>query len=334
MASTNAHTLAELQNLAKRDPESYKSDVLQQYRHYQSNLEIFKLNPSQDAKQFSELVNFLSAMASSFPLFLAKFPEEVCQLLDDHHLTMNSDLRNNLTKALILLRNRDLLPSYDLLELSFKLFRCPDKHLRELLHNHIVNDIKRLNAKQKNNAVNKKLQNFMYTMLADDNAIAAKKSLDVMIELYKKRVWNDQKTVNVISSACFSPIAKIMVTALKFFLSADEEQPESEDETDPNSERYSAVLHRTDHLKKTKKRKRILQGALRKHLKKDKKGNRAEVFNFSALHLLHDPQHMVEKMFDFLKQVCPCPRIFSIPSNVILIEVRLIDRHLIPNSDI
>jgi hypothetical protein len=30
-----------------------------------------------------------------------------------------------------------------------------------------------------------------------------------MIELYKKNVWNDAKTVNVIATACFSKFTKV-----------------------------------------------------------------------------------------------------------------------------
>jgi len=43
----------------------------------------------------------------------------------------------------------------------------------------------------------------MFTMLKDSNKIAAKTSLDVMVELYRKNVWRDAKTVNVIATACF-----------------------------------------------------------------------------------------------------------------------------------
>ena len=50
----------------------------------------------------------------------------------------------------------------------------------------------------------------MYTMLRDNNVIAAKKSLDVMVELYRKNIWNDAKTVNVITTACFSPVTKVI----------------------------------------------------------------------------------------------------------------------------
>ena len=47
------------------------------------------------------------------------------------------------------------------------------------------------------------MQNFMFTMLKDSHKIAAKTSLDVMIELYRKNIWRDAKTVNVIATACF-----------------------------------------------------------------------------------------------------------------------------------
>lgn len=50
----------------------------------------------------------------------------------------------------------------------------------------------------------------MYTMLKDSNLLAAKKSLDVMVELYKKNVWKDAKTVNVVASACLSDLSKVL----------------------------------------------------------------------------------------------------------------------------
>lgn len=50
----------------------------------------------------------------------------------------------------------------------------------------------------------------MYGMLKDANPKAAKMSVDIMIELYKKNIWNDAKTVNVIASVgCFSSITKV-----------------------------------------------------------------------------------------------------------------------------
>lgn len=53
----------------------------------------------------------------------------------------------------------------------------------------------------------------MYSMLKDANPKAAKMSIDIMIELYKKNIWNDDKTVNVIATeGCFSKIMKVWLS--------------------------------------------------------------------------------------------------------------------------
>lgn len=52
--------LPQLQNLVKRDPESYKDDFMQQYKFFQNTLEIFKLSPDKESKSLDELVMFLA----------------------------------------------------------------------------------------------------------------------------------------------------------------------------------------------------------------------------------------------------------------------------------
>ena len=59
-------------------------------------------------------------------------------LLDKHYAILSSSLRQSLVKSLILLRNRGHLKSAEVLPLFFRLFRCQDKSLRDLLFKHIV----------------------------------------------------------------------------------------------------------------------------------------------------------------------------------------------------
>jgi len=54
----------------------------------------------------------------------------------------------------MMLRRKGLVPATTLLELCFRLFRCPDKLLRKTLYNYIVNDVKQVNAKHKNARLN------------------------------------------------------------------------------------------------------------------------------------------------------------------------------------
>ena len=155
-----------------------------------------------------------------------------------------------------------------------------------------MNDIKNINSKGKDQKLNTELQNFMYSMLKDSAAIAAKTSLDVMATLYRKNVWRDAKTVNVIATGCFSKETKILVTATKFFLGSDDQDDDenSDDEEDLPTAKEVTLANKFN--KKTRKREKYMANIKKAHKKKS-----APSYNFSALHLVHDPQEFAENLF-------------------------------------
>ncbi|OWF43788.1 protein SDA1 homolog [Mizuhopecten yessoensis] len=322
--------LPQLQNLIKRDPGSYRDEFMQQYRHYESNLQIFHLQPSTYTKTLDELVLFIAQVSQCYAEEVSDFPQHLQDLLRRHATVLDKTMRMTFCKALILLRNKSLIPATGVLELFFELFRCQDKLLRKTLYSYIVSDIKNVNFKHKNAKLNTTLQNFMYTMLKDNNAIAAKMSLSVMIELYRRNIWNDTKTVNVIATACFSKVTKILVTALKFFIGNEEgekAESDSEDEYDKKKEKArktsKELILGNRVAKKTKKRQKKLERALQA-MKKFKKKHKSESFNVTALHLLHDPQDFSERL---LKQLEATNERFEVKLMMIDLISRLIGIH-------
>lgn len=190
-------------------------------------------------------------------------------------------------------------------------FFLQDKNLRQFLKQHIITDIKNINARSKNTKLNKELQNFMHEMLSSRHAVAAKTSLDVMIELYRKKVWNDAKTVNTIATACFSKVTKIMVAAIKFFVGRDEEEggdggdSDSESDSDNEEEKKSvkATMMAMKVNKRTKKNQKKLDKA-KAAVKKNQKDKKTKVsYDFSALHLVHDPQTLAERLYKRLEKM-------------------------------
>lgn len=77
-------------------------------------------------------------VAQCYPKDTAGFPAELMQLLDTHSEALDSALRQAAVKALILLRNRGQVSPMEVLPLFFRLFRCRDKALRQMLFSHIV----------------------------------------------------------------------------------------------------------------------------------------------------------------------------------------------------
>ncbi|KAJ2882313.1 Severe Depolymerization of Actin [Coemansia aciculifera] len=334
------NNLPQLQNLIKRDPHSYQEEFVQQLSHFEASLAIFELKPDEEAKEFGELINFLSQVAKCYPKKSTRFPKQLIDLLQKHYPVLNGDLRKAIVQALILLRSRGVVSNLRVMPLFFTLFRCRDKGLRKLLYTHIINDVKLANkGKHRNHKLNKALQGFMYTMItaADaqdkhgEGALAAKKSLDVCVELYRKNIWTDAKAVNVVAQACFSPITKVMMTAVQFFLnpqkrSGDNDESGSEAENDGSTKKkfvnIQMIQHQSNVNKKTKYRTRVMSRVARAHRreqakklgqlpasdeeddddevtggKKKKKNAGKPIVNFDVLSLIHDPQGFVEKLF-------------------------------------
>ncbi|KAI8761553.1 protein SDA1 [Biomphalaria glabrata] len=300
-----AGDLPNLQNLIKRDPISYKDEFLKQLQYYHNLMQTFQLQPAKFNERLDEMINFLAQISHCYKEETMNLPGQFSDLLKNHSTILDRTMRMTLVKAIIMLRNKELISATQVLQLFFKLLRCEDKLLRKTIYMYVVNDIKNINSKHKNAKLNSALQTYMFSMLQENNAVTVKTALDVMTELYRRNIWNDAKTVNVISTACFSKITKVMVAAMKFFLGKDEleqkDDSDSDKDDDPKKTTKELVLgHRV--AKKTKKRKKKLERALQAVSKHQKKKSAPEAFNNSALHLLFDPQDFCEKLFRQLEK--------------------------------
>jgi protein SDA1 len=195
---------------------------------------------------------------------------------------------------------------FRVLPLFFKLLRCQDKILRRKLHDSIISDLTKINLAHKNNSVNKTLQNFcIENMLNDPNKKAARKTLNIMIILYKKKIWNDSKTINAIAQTCTSNDPKIAYASCQFFLSEYEEAEQDssdEEELDELKSRYK-LLGKANN-KKTKTRKNKIKNLMKAIERREKRRSNISVSkDFMPIDLLNDPTNFAEKIYSKLKNL-------------------------------
>lgn len=67
------------------------------------------------------------------------------------------------------------------------------------------------------------------SVIQDEHEGAAKKGLAVLTEMWRRHVWRDAKTVNVIAAAALHKSSRIMLASLKFFLGQDTAEAEKGD---------------------------------------------------------------------------------------------------------
>ncbi|KAK5128738.1 hypothetical protein LTR85_000071 [Meristemomyces frigidus] len=298
--------LPNLQHKIKVDPISYQEDFVNQYGLYTSIHELFLTSPTTTDDtglvRLRDLIDFISHTADCYPKIAGSFPNDLIKLLQLHHATLDPELRDKIVGSLVLLRKKDMIDSNTLLNTLWPLLvSTPSKSLRALLYQKIVSDLRNSNSKTTNHKLNRSMQTTCYNLIASDPA-SPKGIWAVKLtrELWKRQVWSDAKAVSIMEIAALSQEAKVVTGGVRFFLGGDQEREEAADEESDQEEKnisMGKLRHQAGINKKTAKRDNDLRAAAKKVKRNEKKKGAPHPLNFSALHLLHDPQGFAEKLF-------------------------------------
>lgn len=186
----------------------------------------------------------------------------------------------------------------------FQLLCCQDKELRQKIQEFIINDLTRINEKAKNHKVNKFIRNKCCENLLNPNVKAARKTLNIMILLFKKKIWNDDKTVNAIAQGCYHQDSKIAYATGKFFLSEYQEVEEESENNEINDLQHKYKLLGKGQNKKTKKRKEKIKTLIKAVERKEKRQSKEkENKDFMPIDLLNDPTNLCDKIFNRIKNI-------------------------------
>ena len=143
------------------------------------------------------------------------------------------------------------------------------------------------------------MQTVLFTLVTSDRSSPkALWAIKLTRELWKRQIWTDAKAVEVMKECSLADNEKVAVGGVRFFLGGDKEREEMEDESsDEENIDIGRVRHQVGINKKTKKKARSVDKAVSTVKRKERKKNQPLPLNFSALHLLHDPQGFAEVLF-------------------------------------
>lgn len=341
-------SLPTLQSKMKCDPEGYETELTQLYRHFDSSLHLFQQQASLNlnsvggdptvAKELGDMGMFLAHVTPFYPTQLADFPSKLSNLMKSAARSLPSGLRCQLAQALILLINRKMVDIIENLELFMELQTLGDKNLRTLAFSHVIQSIRRMNQKHKNDAKNRALQNVLFSMLQGEDESKAKRALVVLCDLHRRRVWFDDRTANEICTASFHSSSRIMVSTLSFLLgyeSVEEagDSDDSSDEDDMTPQKAHVVISREAvykaHHKGTSASKKKKQAKLQRAVRTMKKQQRMSAEKtspnyYSPLSHLKDAQGFVEKLFSRLQS---CNERFEVKMMMLKVVARTVGLH-------
>lgn len=276
---------------------------MKQWEQYESQREIFLVSPatatSEYVESFHNVIDLIAHVADCYKEETQTFPDDLKAILVQHHVILHPELREKIVGSLVLLRRKDVIDSTSLLTTLFPiLVASPSKSLRELLFQKILSDLRNSNTKSINHPLNRTIQTVLYNLItADRSSPRAIWAIKITREMWKRQLWTDAKPVDVMKEACLSDNEKVVIGAVRFFLGGDKEREELEDESSDEEVDLSQIKHQMGINKKTRKTKKAYDKALDKVKRAERKKNKPHPLNFSALHLLHDPQDFAEQLF-------------------------------------
>lgn len=221
-------------------------------------------------------------------------------MLNAHHEELESELREKIVGSLVLLRRKDIIDSSILLHTFFPILTAThSKYLRTLLYQKILSDLRTSNANSTNHRLNRTIQSVLYNLLTSDRA--SPKGLwavKITRELWKRQIWTESKAVEIMKEASLADNEKVIIGGVRFFLGGDKEREELEDESSgEEAVDMGKIKHQLAINKKNKKKARLMDQAVASVKKKEKRKKQPHPLNFSAFHLLHDPQGFAETLF-------------------------------------
>ncbi|KAK4644977.1 Severe Depolymerization of Actin [Podospora bellae-mahoneyi] len=326
--------LVSLQYKIRRDPRSYAQEFYDQWLAYDAQRQIFVSSPatasSEDVKKFHDLVDLVAHVANLYPEITAPFPDHLKELLNQHHAALDKELREKIVGSLVLLKRKDVIDSTSLLTTLFPiLINTPSKTLRSLLYTKIISDLREANNKTTNHKLNRTIQTVLHNLVTSDRtSTKGMWACRITRELWRRQVWNDARPVDVMKEACLSDNEKVVVGGVRFFLGGDKEREEAlEDDASDDDVDLKKVKHQGTINKKTKKRSKQYEKAIEKIKKQEKKKHAPHPLNFSALHLIHDPQGFAEKLFQ--KHLQNTKNKFSLENKLLVLQLvtRLVGLH-------
>ena len=297
--------LPNLQHKIRSDPASYQNEFNSQYEQYSSLHELFLQSPTttddNGLVRLRDLIDFVGHVADCYPDTTSGFAQDLIGLLERHHETLESELRDKIVGSLVLLRKKKIVDSAKLLNTLWPvLISTRSKTLRTLLFQKIVSDLRTSHSSKLNSSMQATCRNLIDSDPASPKGLWAVK---LTRALWKKQTWShekaaSEKAVGIMEAAALNQDAKVVIGGVRFFLGADQEDAEEEEsDDDEDNIDMGKLRHQTGINKKTVKTDRALKTAAAKVKRKQRKKKVIHSTHFSALYLPNDPQTFAENLF-------------------------------------
>lgn len=311
----------------KRDPDGYSEEMVKLVKQYLSQYELFKKKPLKRNVELSKLSVFLSQVFEYFRGDLGFLITSLTDLLSTYSSQMNFHNREKAIQSLIIISKKGFWNPLDAVKYFSTLLLLEDKSLRSLCERHIFSIIRKSDQGGKTSVLHKGLLDYIRVCMNVGKDELAARMIKIAVDLYNKKIWTDNKVVNLISEGCSHSYEKIVNISCYFLIQTTEQlEQELKSEDEEESEDDMAELKaKNKYMKKTQGRERKLKSELKKHKRRlQRKEKLSDSRRGFPIDQIYNSQSFTEALFDKLKN---CKHSFGTKQAMMAVVSRMIGRH-------
>ena len=195
---------------------------MQHHRQLLSTLDLLLLSPELELEELNDSLTFVAGASQHFPTEKTALAEKLLEMLSVDAFVDATSNTHRMSLLQALLRQQQACRPAELLRLWFRLLRVRDKNLVQLLQNAILGQAK--TASNQHSALQSMIEEAVLKqsgIVSEDEAGAtlAFRSIQIAIELWRRAIWKDSRTVDLVAMAASSRAnLKLMQMSLNFFL--------------------------------------------------------------------------------------------------------------------
>lgn len=130
--------------------------------------------------------------------------------------------RQKSLQSLIILSKKGFWKCEEAIRFYTKLLLLEDKNLRQLVSKHIVYLVRKNDHSGKNSSIHRNLTNFFAKTIESGEEDLVRRVVKILVSLYKKKIWRDKKTINILGNATMAKGDKSVKIACRFFIETTE----------------------------------------------------------------------------------------------------------------
>eukprot|EP01054_Gregarina_sp_Poly1_P006699 Gregarina_sp_Poly_1__6698@NODE_3602_length_985_cov_36_899782_g514_i1_p1_GENE_NODE_3602_length_985_cov_36_899782_g514_i1NODE_3602_length_985_cov_36_899782_g514_i1_p1_ORF_typecomplete_len253_score43_25SID1_RNA_chan/PF13965_6/0_046HipA_C/PF07804_12/0_066NUC130_3NT/PF08158_12/0_14_NODE_3602_length_985_cov_36_899782_g514_i127785 len=213
-------SLPVLQDAIKRDAASYKQDFEIQFAAFQTQCELFETCPQKPNREFDELLMFIAHTAGFYRLHQDTSRAEdfaciVLRLIHSSIATARPMHLKTLLASLILMDNKNQLDQKRLYAEFIGLLNVENADYSKFIIRQLIKGLARI--KQQDQV--RYWQKCLFDALRGSKvSMFCQRMNFILISLYLKGIWKDQKTANMIAEGIFHRCNKVIESSARFIL--------------------------------------------------------------------------------------------------------------------